>query len=247
MRETLAIIERVRRVSTGLQQLELSVDASLAQLQPGQTLFAYAAQPDPWFPYLREQWIPVAAQPGHITIELDTERSYIPGQNASLLAPVGQPIPLRSGISRLLMIAEDAIPTPLVWPARSALQQSIAVTLVISGRALTYPLELFPPEVEILRGDTEWKWPDQVDTITWADQVIALAPSYAQWTSYGALYRTINQIRQQAVPDGYVCGLFYQRLACGTGACQGCQVTCRNGDLLACTDGPAIDLKVVKF
>jgi hypothetical protein len=64
---------------------------------------------------------------------------------------------------------------------------------------------------------------------------------------YGTLYDMLIQIRHRDIPDGYLCGLFYQRLACGTGACQACQIECRNGDQLACVDGPAVDLKEVAF
>jgi NAD(P)H-flavin reductase len=245
MRETQAIIERVRRVSADLQHLELSVDSSLGQLQPGQSVFAYLSDSTNWESYLREQWVPVSIQPGRLIVEITNGRFYAPGQIVSLLAPLGKPIPLRPGLRQLLMVAQDATPTPLVWLAQNAVHAGIAVTLVLGESALRYPLELLPSEVEILRSDTDWKWPDQVETLNWADQVIALAPSYAQAEVYASLFQTISQLRQQAVPDGAVFGLFYHRLACGTGACQVCQVSCQEGDWLACTDGPAFDLKNV--
>lgn len=242
MRETQAIIERVRRVATNLQQLDLSVDASV-QLQPGQSVLACPLENEGWSPYLREQWIPVGGKAGRVVVEVPVERVYTPGRVVSLLSPVGRPIPLRSGATHVLMIVYDAVPTPLVLLASQCIADGAAVTLVLSGRALQYPLELLPPEVEILRGDTDWKWPDQVETLNWADQILALAPFYMQAEVYSGLFGTIQQIRQQAVPDQYVCGLFYPRLACGTGACQACQVPCRRGDKLACADGPAMDLK----
>lgn len=247
MRETQAIIERVRRVSDTLHHIELSVDPGLLQLSPGQSLFAAPLDAPGWDPYLREQWIPVGTDAGTLIIERPATRSYAPGTVISLLSPVGRPIPLRPNLRHLLLIAEDLLPTPLVMLARQVLAQRAAVTLVLGGGALRYPLELLPKEVEVLHGETDWTWPDQVDTIGWADQVIALAPTYAQEDVYADLYDTVRQMKHHDIPDEYVFGLYYFRLACATGACHACQIAGSKASLLACTDGPAIDLKQVMF
>lgn len=249
MRETQAIIERVRRVSADLQQLDLAVESALSHLEPGQSLFAAPLEQPArahWGPYLREQWIPVDILAGRVVVELPTERSYNPGNVMSLLSPVGRPIPLRAKLYHLLLIAEDALPTPFVHLARQLTGGGVEVTLVMGGRAAAYPLELLPPEVEIIRSETDWKWPDQVDTLNWADQVLVLAPTQTQHATYHRLYDAIRQIRHQAIPDQYVCGLYYPRLACGAGACSACMVNSKK-QLLACADGPAIDLKRVTF
>jgi hypothetical protein len=248
MRETQAIIERVRRVSADLQQIDLSVDRALAQLRPGQSLFASLTENTSCDPYLREQWIPVDILPGRVVVELSTERAYSPGAVVSLLSPVGRPIPLRPQLVHLLLIAEDVLPTPFALLARHAAGGGVAVTLVLGGQAIRYPLEQLPPEVEILRSDShDWNWPEQVETLNWADQVIALAPTHTQNDVYARLYETVAQLRHRVIPDHYLCGLYYPRLACGAGACLACQVTSRKETLLACSDGPAIDLKEVKF
>ena len=244
MRETEIIIERVRRVSADLQQLDLAIDRSLAQLRPGQSLFATVLDSAGWETYLREQWIPVDLQAGRLTVELPAGRVYTPGQIASALSPVGRPMPLRPNLIHLLLIAEDALPTPFVLLARTLIGGGVAVTLVLGGRATRYPLELLPPEIEILH-DTDWKWPEQVETLHWADQVLALAPGHVQPDAYRRLYETITQLRQHDIPDDYVCGLYYPPLACGTGACQVCEIHARRDGLLACADGPAVDLKKV--
>jgi NAD(P)H-flavin reductase len=248
MRETQAIIERVRRVSADLQQIDLSADRALAQLQPGQSLFASLTENTCCDPYLREQWIPVDLLPGRVVVEVSTERAYSPGAVVSLLSPVGRPIPLRSPLLHLLLIAEDVFPTPLVMLARHLSGGGVAVTLVLGGQAIRYPLEQLPPEIEIIRSDTnDWNWPEQVETLNWADQVIALAPTVTQNDLYARLYETVSQLRHQAIPAHYLCGLYYPRLACATGACLACQIPSRKETLLACADGPAFDLKEVKF
>lgn len=247
MREIQAIIERVRRVSADLQQLDLAVDRSLAQIKPGQSLYAALSDSAHWNPYLREQWIPVDLRPGLLTVEMAVGRVYAPGQAVSVLSPVGNPIPTRPGLQHLLLIAEDALPTPFVLLTRSLLSGGGSVVLVLGGRATTYPLEQLSPEIEILRSDTDWKWPDQVETLHWADQVVVLAPGPVQIDTYRRLYDVIGQLRQHDIPDHYVCGMFYPRLACGAGACQSCEVPSRKETLLACADGPAIDLKRILF
>jgi NAD(P)H-flavin reductase len=247
MRETQAIIERVRQVADHLQQLELSANAALGQLQPGQSLFAWPADTAGWDPYLREQWIPVAVEPGSLTVELPAGRTYAPGQVISLLSPVGRPIPRRPNARHVLLIADGMQPTPFVLLAHQLTADGVAVTLVLGAEALRYPLELLPAEVEVLHGDTDWKWPDQVETLSWADQVLALAPWQIHDDVYASLYHVIAQLRHHDVPDNYVCGLFYRRLACGTGACQACQVSGQGGTWLACTDGPALDLREIVF
>ncbi|MBN1563803.1 MAG: hypothetical protein JXA10_08185 [Anaerolineae bacterium] len=252
MRETQAIIERIRRVADGVQQIDLAVDAALAQLEPGQSLFAAPFVPPDqitWEPYLRAQWIPVDILPGRVVVEVETRHIgglYNPGDVVSLLSPVGRPIPLRGKIYHMLLIAEDMLPTPFVYLARKLIGGGVEVTLVMGGRATKYPLELLPPEVEIIHSETDWKWPDQVDTLTWADQVLILAPVQTNFEAYRRLYDAINQLRHQSIPDHYVAGMYYPRLACGSGACLACMISSKK-QLLACTDGPAIDLKRLNF
>ena len=245
MRETQAIIERVRRVSDQLQHLDLSVDAALSQLKPGQSIFARLGES--WDPLLREQWVPVAIQANQVTVELPVERAYAPGQAVSLLSPVGRPLPVRPNVSQMLLVAHQAQPTPFVLLTRQLIAAGASVALVLGEDALRYPLELLPPEVEILRSDLDWTWPNRVEMLNWAEQVFVLAPPALHTEIYGGLFDTISQLRHQAIPDGYICGLFLYRLACGTGACQACQITGQRNTVLACVDGPAIDLKRMRF
>ncbi len=247
MRETQAIIERARRISADIQQLDLAVDPALMQLKPGQSLLVRPYDQDGWDPYLREQWIPVDIQPGKVVVEMPTGRDYAPGDILSVLSPVGQPIPMRPRLQHLLLIADDAMPTPFILLARTLTGGGVAITMVLSGLATRYPLELLSPEVEILHGETDWTWPEQVETFQWADQVLILASSARREEAYHRLYDRITQLRHHDVPEHYVCGMFMQRLACGTGACGACEVPSRGKTRLACTAGPAMDLKRIVF
>jgi len=244
-RVTQATIERVRRISPALQRIEIGVEASLARLKPGHLLLARLSD-DGWDPYLAEPWIPVVADGLTVTIERPANSHYAPGQIVTLLGPVGAPFPMRYNLRNLLLLAEDTPPTPLVLLAGLAIRSQIEVTLVLGGTAAEYPLDALPPEVEVLTGSVEEGWPNQVTTVGWADQVIAVADPRYRERVYAALLARIHELRAE-VPRQYVLGLFDQPLPCGTGACQGCAVACREKDRLICVDGPAIDLQDVNF
>lgn len=246
MRETQALIERVRRVSDDVQHVDISVDSALAYLEPGQSLFVRPLEQTGWEPYLREQWIPVDIQPGRVVVEIPAGRDYAPGTVLSVLSPVGRAIPFRSNLLHLLLIADDMLPTPFIHAARKLTGGGVEVTLLLHGAARRYPLELLPPEVEVLHGDEDWSWPDQVETLNWADQILALAPTDSQTETYNKLFGTVAQLRSHDIPDGFICGMFHHPLACGTGACSVCMIP-SSKYLLTCTDGPAIDLKRVRL
>lgn len=249
MRASQALVERVRQVSADLAQADLAVEPALMQLKPGQGLLVRPHQQVGWEPYLRELWLPVDIRPGRLTVELSSSWLPLPGDVLDVLSPVGRPIPVRPRLQHLLLIAEDALPTPFILLARTLSSGGVSITLVLSGLAARYPLELLSPEVEIVRGDVDWPWPEQVQTLQWADQVLVLAPHYRQAEVYGRWLDRVHQVRPDAVADQFVCGLFYDRLACGAGACGACEVPTRDRDrpLLACTDGPAVDLRKVVF
>jgi NAD(P)H-flavin reductase len=244
-RESQATIERVRRISSTLQRIDLGVEEGLARLKPGQSLLARSAG-DRWDPYLPEVWTPVALDGLTITIERPARDQYTPGQVISLLGPVGAPFPMRYNLRSLLMLALDTPPTPLVLLATMAVRTRIEVTLVLNGSATDYPLDVLPAEIEVVTGGLEEGWPNQVTTVGWADQVIAVANPRYRDMLYPQLIAKIKELRTD-LPKRFVLGLFEGPIPCGTGACQGCGVACVDEDRLICVDGPAIDLEDVKF
>ncbi len=244
-RETQATIERVRRISPSLQRLDLGVEEGLARLKPGQSLLARTGE-DRADPYLPEVWTPVGLDGLTVTIERPARDHYTPGQVVSLLGPVGAPFPMRYNLRSLLLMALDTPPTPLVLLATMAVRTKIEVTLVLSGSAQEYPLDVLPAEVEVLTGSLDEGWPNQVTTVGWADQVIAVANPRYRNLLYPQLLAKIKELRAD-LPKRFVLGLFEGPLPCGTGACQGCGVACQDEDHLTCVDGPAIDLEEVKL
>jgi dihydroorotate dehydrogenase electron transfer subunit len=244
MRETQGIIERAIRINAELSRLEVAVDFASGSIRPGQY---FLARPRPtWEPYLRERWEPVSLEAGRLSVDRRPEDVLTPGMAVDLLGPCGKPVPLRDGAERLLCIADDAAPSPLVALICACIEAGKAVTVVLGGEAQRYPLGELPPQVEVLHKSEAWAWTEQVDTLQWADQVIALAPPHLALERYAELWQTVNQLRAP-LPQGFALGFFTGPMPCGTGACGACLVRGRRGDIYACTEGPAIDLSRVDF
>src|SRR5690606_14638677 len=112
MKETQALIERVRRVNDTHQHLELTVDSSLTQLRAGQSLLARTHET--WDPYLREQWWPVNLSRNTLVVERPANVTYEPGQVVNLLGIVGQPFKFRRTLRNVLLMAYNTEPSPLL-------------------------------------------------------------------------------------------------------------------------------------
>lgn len=244
MQETEAIIERVWQLSPRLQRLELTVEPSLAQLSPGQLLLALPqARHDP---YLREQWIPIDASDGMIIVERHAGDVYTPGQVVNLLGPVGTEMPFSGGGNkRLLLIAQDTSPVPLLMLAQKAIQHTSEVTLVLLGSATDYPFAGIPAAVEVINGGDEWIWPNREATLTWADQIFVTAHDAFWYDHLSNFFQLVKRVRGH-IPVNILFGVFSNLpMPCGTGACGACLIRCKTAVKAACTQGPAFDLTEV--
>ncbi len=239
MQEAQAIVERVRRVSPTIQRLDVAVDKPHRNVSPGQLYLARAtASLDP---YLREPWTPVRRSASQVVIERPAGTVYTVGQVVSLLGPVGKPIPLRETARTLLLIAHEATPASLLFLAETALGKGVAVTLALLGAALHYPLEALPQEIEVIRGDDQGRWPNQPETLRWAEQIFVVAPPPFDIPFYTQILQAIRETRVE-VPPQHVFGLFQPPMPCGVGACQACLVRRGGEEVPTCVEGPAFDL-----
>lgn len=246
MKETEAIIERVKRVNVGFQHLELAVDDSLLKIKPGQTLLA-CLDPDSWHPYLREQWWPVAVVENKLLIERPVREHYEPGQIVSVVGLVGQPYRFRRTLRNVLLVAYDTPPTPLLMTIPWLLANRISVTLVLLGSAKAYTTHHLPSEVEIVQGDSTddlLSWPNQVMTVGWADQVFAVAGGDDEFTGFRKLLERFQE-RRADIPQNYLFGVFQPTIPCGAGACHACMIPLKKTTPLTCLEGPAFDLTQV--
>lgn len=246
MRESIAIIERVRRNGPHWQHLDLAVEPELAYIQPGQVLLARLG--DSWSPYLREQWVPFGFndEEGVLIVERPMTEAYNPGDEVNILGPIGAPILLKPTIRNLLLVAFDYQPTRLMPLVLQAIRQNMSVVLVLTRSAQEYPLTNLPTAVEVITTPNETEWANQADTLKWADQVYAVASPIFCEEYYGALWRATIQARQ-AAPESFLQGIYPLPMPCGTGACLACLVRRKGADHLACVQGPCFDLSHMHF
>ncbi len=252
MRESQAIIERIRRVNEHYHHLDLAVDEWLCQIKPGQSLLARVT--DSWDPYLREHWWPVAVGPNRLTIERPASTRYEPGQVVSVLGMIGEPYRYRKTLRNVLLLAYDAPPTPLLMSITWLLTNKISVTLVLLGSATEYKTEHLPPEVEIITGkngkEADYKaaltWPNAVLTAGWADQIFAVVAQDDEMMRFRRLWDLFSELKAD-IPKNYLFGIFQPVQPCGVGACQACYVQTQQGLSPICMDGPSLDLALVKM
>jgi NAD(P)H-flavin reductase len=244
MQESQAIIERIWQVSSELQRLELTVEPHLAQLYPGQSLLVLPDE-DQVDPYLRQQWIPVNQEEGQLIIERSTQEHYQPGQVVSVVGPVGNALPWVGGNNkRLLLIALETSPMPLLMLASQALSQMSEVALVLLGKAAEYPFVGIPPAVEVINGTGQQDWQDRDATLYWADQIFTVADETFWLDHFTSLFQLLKNVRGH-VPVNFLYGVFTLPMPCGVGACMACAVRCKGSMKLTCTQGPALDLTEV--
>lgn len=241
MLEAQAIIERVRKLSPSVQQLDLAVDSGHAEVQPGHLFLARTTES--LDPFLREPWMPVRRDGLSVTVELPAGKTYAPAQVVNLIGPVGRPIPLREITRNLLLITHEATPAALVMLAETALRQRISVSMLLLGASRQYPLDALPPEMEVITAVDLAAWDSKVSLIKWAQQIVAVSPPPLDNEFYATLLDVANAVLLK-VPLGLLYGLYHPPLPCGVGACAACLVRHGAEDLPACTDGPAFDLTI---
>ena len=181
MNETTAYIEKIRLINPQYQYLELAIqDESFLNLKPGESLLVRFLDPDDntierWDPYLRDQWWPAGfTKDGLLLVERPFTHRYRPQQAISIMGPVGQPYRFRKSLRNVLLVAYDTPPFPLTIMIAQLLHNNISVTLVLIGEAQNYQTAHLSPEVEVIHGNDNLEWADQVMTLGWADQMFVV-------------------------------------------------------------------------
>lgn len=242
MKETEAIIERIRLINQKVQHLELAVDPSLARVKPGQSILARPHAT--WNPYLPDQWWPVGLSGGRVVVERPSTERYDTGQVITMLGLVGNPFLFRRTLRNVMLLAYDTAPTPLLMTVPWLLGNKVSVTLVLVGAARQYNTQHLPEEVEVIQGDDPLNWANQVMTVGWADQVFAVVNRSDETANFLRLLERMRELRND-IPANYLFGVFQPEVACAAGACHACMLAMREGTKLACTEGPAFDLTQV--
>lgn len=247
MIESSAIIERVKRISSTHQHLHLSVEPTLTDIKPGQSLLTRIGEG--WQPYLRERWYPVGIERDGLIIERPTTTQYDPGTVVRVIGAIGQPMRFRRTLRTVLLIAHDSAPTPLIMPINALIAKDISVTLLLLGSAKAYDTKHLPAEVEVMHGDGDgMDWSNRVTTIAWADQVFAVVDADDEIGHFTALYGLFRQLRSD-IPQAHLWSLWQMPFVCGVGACGACYLKRRGGEApaLACVDGAVFDMTTLSL
>lgn len=252
MKDTRARIERIDLLNERFIALELAVeDPALKKLKPGQSLLARLGDRSQeqlsWAMYVREQWWPIGVTDRDVLrVELPRRNLYEVGQVVQLLGPIGQPFRFRQRLHRVMLIAYNTEPTPLTVMTPLLIKNQVNVTLLLLGEARSYNTRHLPPEVEIIKADDNFQWPDMVRTLPETDQVFAIVGRDDELGRFTELFNLVASQRAD-VPEHYLFGVFQSTLVCGVGACDACVLRTRDGIRRICTDGPMFDLTTVKL
>ncbi len=253
MNETTAFIERIRLINPQYQYLELAIqDDSFLNLKPGESLLVRFLDPDDntierWDPYLRDQWWPAGfTKEGLLLVERPFTHRYRPQQEISIMGPIGQPYRFRKSLRNVLLVAYDTPPFPLTIMIGQLIHNKISVTLVLIGEAQNYQTDHLSPEVEVIHGNEQLEWADQVMTLGWADQIFVVVKQDDELSRFAQFMNRVRELRND-IPKNYIFGVFQPLLPCGVGACGACMVRIGKELLTSCTKGPTFDLTQVKL
>ena len=194
---------------------------------------------------------------------VDTLAGLRPGDAVELFGPIGQPIPINRSTRRLLLVADIE---GFAWVralAIAATQSGTSVTLLqeAATAADLPPAHLLPEVVEIVavtgdgsighRGTAVELLPTLGE---WADQVIVAGSSELRSAATAAALRRRSEdrsaVRGRRVRARTTAGrerapwlqlVVPHEIGCGIGACGGCTVATRAGQLRLCREGPAVD------
>ncbi len=252
MKESQAVVQRVRRLDKNYQRIDIAIDSSLQAIKPGNALLARPKsmrQERMWHPYLRSVWWPVDLKNQLLVIDRPTDERYEPGDVIDIIAPIGQPYRFRRTLHNVLLIAYDTDPSCLLLNIPWLVNNNIGVTLVLLGRAREYPFQSLPPQVEIALGEdgeNMLEWQSQVTTIGNADQAFVAVSPADEMASFQEIW-TLFSNRRNDIGKNYLFGVFQNLLPCGVGACDACMIRTKDDYKLACVDGPAFDLATLPF
>jgi hypothetical protein len=161
---------------------------------------------------------------GFTSVEIPSP-AWSVGSVLDLLGPIGRGFSPAPQAKRWLIIALDQPVDRLLPLVDLAVASDISVVLYSDGQ-----LPALPAQVEIATA--------LEDVIQWADY-IAMDTKVSSFANFTEMIRNGSGFP----PAAQIEALLDLSLACGLGVCDGCALRQRGGWLLACQDGPVIDIK----
>lgn len=167
------------------------------------------------------------------------------GETLDCLGPLGNGFTIHPSTRHLLMIGGGSGVAPLVALAERAVSKELSVTLLFGARSedRVFPASLLPTDVEYAvatddgskgrRGMVTDLLPDYLG---WADEVYACGPK----PMFSAM---LDLFRREGTRKPVQVSL-EENMACGVGACFGCVVETRHGEMKSvCEDGPVFEMR----
>jgi dihydroorotate dehydrogenase electron transfer subunit len=186
------------------------------------------------------------------------------GDAIELYGPIGQPIHINRATTRLLLIADVEGFSWVRALANSASSAGLSVTLLQQAETAADlpPASLLPDVVEIAVATTDGSIGHRgtvadllPDYLAWADQAVVAGGgeiraettaavlrrrAVAQTTVRGSAARSRRASAGDRAP--WLQTLLVHEIGCGIGACGGCTVATRSGQVRLCREGPAVDV-----
>ena len=185
------------------------------------------------------------------------------GEVVELIGPIGQPILINKATMRLLLITDGE---GFAWVralAIAAASAGVSVTMLQQAETAADlpPASLLPDVVEIVVATSDGSIGHRgtvadllAEYVSWADQAVvagatdirSAATSAAlrrrtadRTTASGKSARTRTALAGDRAP--WLQALLAHEIGCGIGACGGCTVATRAGQVRLCREGPAVD------
>lgn len=247
--ETAELTEK-RQVATDLWDLRLRAPQIARETRPGQ--FIHVRVAEGMDPLLRrpmsiyrigQETIDLLVRPSGRGSRMMVEKQV--GETLDCIGPLGNGFSVHPSSRSLLMIGGGSGIGPLVALADQAVARGLSVVVLFGFRSAdrVYPSELLPLEVEYSVATDDGSAghrglvTDLVeDYLGWADAVYACGPR--------PMFLSLLEIVRRAHIQKSVQVSLEENMACGVGACFGCVVETRQGEMkTVCEDGPVFEMR----
>ncbi|MHB0867845.1 MAG: dihydroorotate dehydrogenase electron transfer subunit [Chloroflexota bacterium] len=247
--ETAEIIEK-RQITADLWDIKLRAPQIAREARPGQFLHVRVA--DGVDPLLRrpmsiyrigQDTIDLLVRPAGRGSRMMVEKGV--GEPLDCMGPMGNGFTIHPSSRNLLMVGGGSGIGPMVALADHAVAKGLSVVVLFGFRSAdrVFPSDLLPAEVEygIATDDGSAGHDGLVtelvgDYLGWADQVYACGPR--------PMYLSLLDITRRTGIRKSVQVSLEENMACGVGACFGCVVETRGGEMKSvCEDGPVFEMR----
>ncbi len=247
--ETAEIVEN-RQITVDLWEVRLRAPQIAREARPGQ--FLHVRLGEGMDPLLRrpmsiyrigQDTVDLLVRPAGRGSRMMVEKAV--GERLDCMGPLGNGFTIHPSSRNLLMIGGGSGIGPLVALADHAVARGLSVVLLFGFRSAdrVYPSGLLSPEVEYLVATDDGSAGHHGlvtdlagDYLGWADAVYGCGPK--------PMFLSLLDITRRANLQKSVQVSLEEHMACGVGACFGCVVETRRGEMKSvCEDGPVFEMR----